>query len=148
LKDGSPFCLFDAYSRIATTLQIAPSGPTIRVGRRHLIKSAVNEAYRRFAIRTPDLIVWLMHLNKWRKPYAKITVDNLIAFDVTDVHQQRRKGIRMSPNEKFRKVIEAAHKVEADFEAEGRMAEAAAVRKGFDNLPVGSLARLYDILKD
>jgi uncharacterized membrane protein YqiK len=54
----------------------------------------------------------------------------------------------MSPNEKARRMIEASHKLEAEFEREGRHAEAEAVRKGFESLPVGSLARLYDILKD
>jgi hypothetical protein len=52
----------------------------------------------------------------------------------------------MSPNEKARKMIEASHKLEAEYEREGRTAEAKAVRDGFAALPVGSLARLYDII--
>jgi hypothetical protein len=43
-------------------------------------------------------------------------------------------------------MIEASHKLEAEYEREGRTAEAKAVRDGFAALPVGSLARLYDII--
>lgn len=54
----------------------------------------------------------------------------------------------MDNNEKARKVIEASHKLESEYEAEGKPELAKQIREGFDNLPVGSLAKLYDILKD
>jgi hypothetical protein len=52
----------------------------------------------------------------------------------------------MDNNEKARRVIEASHKLEAEYVGEGKPELAQRVRSGFDELPVGSLARLYDIL--
>lgn len=52
----------------------------------------------------------------------------------------------MNDNDKARRLIEAAHKLEADYEAEGKSEIAKQVREGFGSLPVGSLARLWDIL--
>lgn len=53
----------------------------------------------------------------------------------------------MDNNDKAAAVIAAAHKLEAEYEAEGKPALAKQVRDGFNELPVGSLAKLYDILK-
>lgn len=53
----------------------------------------------------------------------------------------------MDNNEKARRVIDAAHKLEAEYEAEGKPEIAKQVRTGFDALPVGSLAKLYDIIQ-
>lgn len=52
----------------------------------------------------------------------------------------------MDDNEKASRVLAAAHELENGYEDEGKPALAKQVRDGFAALPVGSLAKLFDIL--
>jgi hypothetical protein len=49
--------------------------------------------------------------------------------------------------EKARTLMEAVNKLEAEYIAAGRPATARQLVEAFNELPVGSLARLHDILK-
>lgn len=52
----------------------------------------------------------------------------------------------MDNNDKARRMIEAANEVQLQYQNEGKPDLAKRVADGFDGLPVGSLALLYDII--